>query len=54
MEGIQHNEYDKLLGLDTIGYHALAGAAVGYRASDDWLADLTKVRFEPKDVVIRV
>jgi nitroreductase len=54
MEGIVGAEYDKLLGLDTIGYTATVGCALGYRASDDWLASLPKVRAEAKDVIIRI
>ena len=54
MEGIQHAEYDRLLGLEGTGYRAAVGAAVGYRAADDWLAPMAKVRFEASDVVVRM
>jgi nitroreductase len=54
MEGIQHKEYDAILGLNQLGYHTTVAAAVGYRASDDWLAPLPKVRTDTKDIVIRV
>lgn len=54
MEGIQAPEYDKLLGLEAMGYTAVVGAAAGYRASDDWLAGLKKVRYGAKDVIVRV
>ncbi len=54
MEGIVGDEYDKLLGLDKFGYHATVAAAVGYRAADDWLAPMPKVRFNAGELVIRV
>lgn len=54
MEGIVHSEYDKLLGLPEKGYSTVVAAAAGYRAADDWLAPLPKVRFDAKDLVIRV
>jgi nitroreductase len=54
MEGIVHAEYDKLLNLPEKGYTATVGCALGYRASDDWLAGLKKVRYPASDLVIRV
>lgn len=54
LEGIQHAEYDALLNLRQRGYRTIVAAAVGYRAHDDWLAPLPKVRFATEDIVIRV
>lgn len=53
MEGIDAAAYDKALGLSEKGYHAAVVGAFGYRASDDWLAGLKKVRFESTDLFIR-
>ncbi len=53
MEGFDKPSYDKLFGLDRLGYTSLAMAAVGYRAASDEAATKAKVRFEPKDVVLR-
>ncbi len=54
MEGIVHDKYDGILDLPTRGYKATVAAAVGYRATDDWLAPLAKVRTDPAEIVIRV
>jgi nitroreductase len=54
MEGFQPEKYDELLGLKDQGLGAVVIAAAGYRATDDKYAASAKVRFEPKDVVIRV
>lgn len=54
LEGIQHDEYDAVLNLPQRGYRTIVAAAVGYRAADDWLAPLPKVRFATEDIVIRV
>lgn len=53
MEGIDAAAYDKALGLSEMGYHAAVVGAFGYRASDDWLANMKKVRFEDNDLFIR-
>jgi nitroreductase len=54
MEGIQHADYDALLDLPAKGYKTTVAAAVGYRAVDDWLAPMKKVRFDARDLVIHV
>jgi nitroreductase len=54
MEGILHEKYDELLGLPGKGFRTVVGCAVGYRAADDWLAGLKKVRAEAGDVIVRV
>ena len=54
MEGFQAQKYDEILGLKAQGLSAVVLATAGYRAADDKNADATKVRFEPRDVIIRV
>lgn len=54
MEGFDPVKFDEILGLRKHGYAATVMAAVGYRAADDWLAALPKVRFAATDVVVRV
>ncbi len=54
MEGFQTEKYDEILGLKERGLAAVVMASVGYRAADDKYAEAAKVRFEAKDVVIRV
>jgi nitroreductase len=51
MEGFDPVKYDEILGLPAMGYRATVAAAAGYRAADDWLAPLAKVRYEAKDVI---
>ena len=54
MEGFDANKVDQVLGLADQGYHALAFAAVGYRAEGDQYAKLPKVRYAPEDVIAYV
>lgn len=51
MEGFDATAYDGILGLPEMGYKSTVVAALGYRASDDWLAPLAKVRYEKKDLI---
>lgn len=51
MEGIDAAKYDEVLGLKAKGLHASVVATFGYRASDDWLASLPKVRYAKADVI---
>ncbi len=51
MEGFDAKQYDEILGLPALGYNATVVAAAGYRAADDWLAPLAKVRYEAKDMI---
>lgn len=53
MEGIEANQYDEILGLKGSGFGALVVATAGYRASDDWLAGLKKVRYPESEVLER-
>jgi nitroreductase len=54
MEGFDAGKVDEILGLADQGYHALAFAAVGYRAEDDAYAKLPKVRYAHEDVIAHV
>jgi nitroreductase len=54
MEGIEPAKYDEILGLSALGLSAVVVATAGYRAATDKYAALKKVRFEPKDVIIRM
>ena len=54
MEGIAQAEYDKALGLSVTGYTTMMGCALGYRAADDTYAHAPKVRFEARELVVRV
>lgn len=54
MEGFEGDKYDEILGLTDKRLKSVVMAAVGYRSADDKNAALPKVRFDPKDVVIRV
>lgn len=51
MEGFNPADFDKILGLDKEGYSAAVLCPVGYRAADDWLANLPKVRFDADNLV---
>lgn len=54
MEGFDPAKFDEILGLSKDGYLPVALGAAGYRASDDWLATLPKVRAKVSDVVKHV
>ena len=54
MEGFQSDKYDEILGLKKQGLASIVIATAGYRAADDKNAAIAKVRFEPKDVVVRI
>ncbi|MEJ0088972.1 MAG: NAD(P)H-dependent oxidoreductase [Limisphaerales bacterium] len=51
MEGIEPAEYDKVLNLKGTGYATVVACALGYRASGDKYASLTKVRYEISELV---
>lgn len=53
MEGFDAPQYDRILGLERQGLNAVVVATAGYRAGDDWLAGLKKVRFRHDDVIER-
>lgn len=54
MEGFDSNGYDEILGLKEKGLSSVVVCPVGYRASDDKYATLTKIRWELDDLVVRV
>jgi nitroreductase len=51
MEGFVPAEYDRVLGLNGSGYASVVCCALGYRSANDKYADLTKVRYEPADLL---
>ncbi len=54
MEGIVHEEYDKILGLTDSEYTTVVGCAVGYRHPDDKQATAAKVRFDSSEMIVRI
>lgn len=54
MEGFDSNGYDEILGLKEKGLSSVVVCPVGYRASDDKYATLTKIRWELDDLVVRI
>ncbi len=44
MEGFDPDQFDEILGLKEQGLHAAVMCALGYRAADDWLSKVAKVR----------
>lgn len=51
MEGLDPDQYDRLLGLEGSGYHTVCACPAGYRAEDDVYASKAKVRFAKDDVL---
>ena len=51
MEGLVPAEYDQVLNLNGSGFKTVVACALGYRATGDKYASLTKMRFETKDLV---
>lgn len=51
IEGFVPAQYDEILGLPAMGYHAVVVCAVGYRLDDDKYAHLAKVRFPLEEKV---
>ena len=54
MEGLNQDEYDKLLGLDKLGCHAIVMCALGFRSAEDKYGTLAKVRFPAANTVIKI
>ena len=54
MEGIENAKYDEILGLGGGDYTTVVACPAGYRAFGDKYAEAKKVRFEAKDVIVRV
>ncbi|MEM7065357.1 MAG: NAD(P)H-dependent oxidoreductase [Cyanobacteria bacterium P01_B01_bin.77] len=51
IEGFMPDQYDEVLGLPAMGYHAVVVCAAGYRLEEDKYAHLPKVRFPLEDKV---
>lgn len=51
-EGINPSKYDDILGLTGTGWRTVCACPTGYRSADDNYADLKKVRFDAKDMII--
>lgn len=54
MEGFDPSKYDEILNLKEKGLSSAVICALGYRSADDKYADLAKVRFDEKDVVVKM
>lgn len=54
MEGFAPAEFDQILGLEGTAFASVVSCAAGYRAADDRFATMTKVRFKPEDVIVRL
>lgn len=54
MEGIDHQQYDELLGLAGTDYTTAVGCAVGYRHPEDKQSLAAKVRFRSDDMVVHL
>jgi nitroreductase len=54
IEGLDPAAYDRILGLESKGFHTLCASAVGYRAADDRHAGLAKIRYPLAEIVERV
>ena len=54
MEGFEPDKYDQLLGLADRGLSSVLVLPVGYRAEDDFMADLKKVRRGVEEVIIDI
>jgi nitroreductase len=54
MEGFDPAQYDRILGLEGSGFHAVVVCPAGYRAQDDAYAARPKVRFLPEELVAHI
>jgi len=54
MEGFVPEKYDEILNLESQNLQAVLVLPVGFRAEDDFMKDLKKVRKETKDIVIEI
>ena len=54
MEGLVPAEYDKILNLAGTGYATVVACALGYRSAGCKYANMTKVRYEIKDLIQHV
>jgi len=51
MEGLDPEQYNQILGVDTSKWTTLCACPAGYRAADDKYATLAKIRYSAKDLV---
>ena len=51
MEGISPKKYGEILGLSELGLKAVLACPIGYRSGDDNYADVSKVRFDKKELI---
>jgi len=51
MEGIEADEYDRILGLAGSGFKTVAGVALGYRHAEDKYALSKKVRYPASEII---
>jgi nitroreductase len=54
MEGLSPADYDKVLGLENSGFATVVACALGYRSENDKYANLTKVRYDAKDLIKQI
>lgn len=54
MEGFNPEKYDEILGLDKKNLTSVLVLPIGFRAEDDYMKDLKKVRKNKDDVVIEI
>lgn len=54
MEGFDTAQFDAILGLDKTDYTSVVMATVGYRNDADKYASSPKVRFEMKDIIVKL
>lgn len=54
MEGFITEKYDEILGLDQHNLTATLVLPVGFRAEDDYMKDLKKVRKQTQDIIIEI
>ncbi len=54
MEGFIPEKYDKILGLDKYNLTSVLVLPVGFRAEDDYMKDLKKVRRKTEEVIIEM
>lgn len=54
MEGFDPKKFDEILGLDKMELESKVMAAIGFRSSDDASANMAKVRYPKKKMVIEI
>jgi nitroreductase len=54
LEGFDPSQYNEILGLDAQGLAAVVACPVGYRSPEDKYAGAPKVRFEAKDLIVKI